>query len=96
MSSRNVRLSEIERKQSANISKVLFNSVEFSKTHSVAETKKMVISEINKFETMEVEYFEIFNPETFETLKNWTLNAHSCIAVNVGKVRLIDNISYVK
>lgn len=94
MSSRNVRLSEMERKQSANISKALFNSVEFSKTHSVSETKEMVISEINKFETMKVEYFEIFNPETFETIKNWNSNAHACVAVNVGTVRLIDNIFF--
>jgi len=53
-----------------------------------------VISEINKFETMKVEYFEIFDPETFLPIKNWTKNAQACIAVNVGNVRLIDNISY--
>jgi pantoate--beta-alanine ligase len=95
MSSRNVRLSLQEREQSANISKTLFNSIEFSKTHTVLETKEMVVAEINKFNTMNVEYFEIFNSETFETLQNWNSNAHACIAVNVGKTRLIDNVSYV-
>jgi len=94
MSSRNVRLSEKERQESINISKELFNSKDYSKKYSVEETIKKVISEINKFETMKVEYFEIFDPETFLPIKNWTKNAQACIAVNVGNVRLIDNISY--
>jgi len=45
---------------------------------------------------MEVEYFEIVDDKNLQPVKNWNnpANKVGCIAVNVGNVRLIDNITF--
>lgn len=97
MSSRNVRLSEEERIQSANISRILFESGSYLKNNTLEYSKTWVINQINKFDKMNVEYFNIVNEETLEdiTSKHLQENARGCIAVFVGEVRLIDNIRYI-
>lgn len=98
MSSRNVRLTPEQREVAPVIHRVLAQSREWARTHSLAETKRFVIDEINSFPHMEVEYYEIVDPLTMQPLVEWTDAANGapvgCVTVYCGKVRLIDNIKY--
>ncbi|MBP3669344.1 MAG: pantoate--beta-alanine ligase [Bacteroides sp.] len=96
LSSRNARLSVEERQQALNISKTLFASVDFSKTHTVAETQAFVEESIAKADGLELEYFEMVDGLTLQKVNNWEDTDYivGCITVYCGEVRLIDNIKY--
>lgn len=98
MSSRNVRLSPEQRAIAPNIARILKSSIEYSLTHSVAETKQYVIDNINSCPQMEVEYYEIVDSLTMQPVSDWNdaLIAVGCVTVYCGEVRLIDNIKYIK
>lgn len=92
MSSRNMRLNELERDQSIHISKTLLFAAELSKTFAPAEVKLKAIEFFNQGE-LELEYLEIVNPITLESLENdWVPNSIACIVAYLGGVRLIDNM----
>ncbi len=96
LSSRNARLSDVERQQALNISKTLFLSKEFASSHTVAETQQFVEDAIAASEGLELEYFELVDGKTLQKISNWeeTTYAVGCITVYCGDVRLIDNIKY--
>ena len=96
LSSRNARLSDVERQQALNISKTLFLSKEFASSHTVAETQQFVEDAIAASEGLELEYFELVDGNTLQKISNWeeTIYAVGCITVYCGDVRLIDNIKY--
>ena len=96
LSSRNARLSAEQRVQALQISKTLFASVEYAKTHSLEETKQFVIDGIDKADGLRLEYFEVVDGNTLQKISNWedTSYAVGCITVFCGEVRLIDNIKY--
>lgn len=96
MSSRNMLLSKEQRAEVSLISQTLFESVTKAKSLTVEQTKDWVIRSINKNHYLDVEYFEIVNAETLEPIRSWEENADKfgCIAVQVGNIRLIDNIRY--
>lgn len=96
LSSRNVRLSEEQRKIAPNIYRVLKESCNFASNHTVAETVAMVTEELNKLPQLEVEYYEIVNGLTMQPVENWNDAPYvvGCITVYCGDVRLIDNITY--
>lgn len=96
LSSRNARLSDVERQQALNISKTLFLSKEFASSHTVAETQQFVEDAIAASEGLELEYFELVDGNTLQRISNWeeTTYAVGCITVYCGDVRLIDNIKY--
>ncbi|MBP3679794.1 MAG: pantoate--beta-alanine ligase [Bacteroidaceae bacterium] len=96
LSSRNARLSDVERQQALNISKTLFLSKEFASSHTVAETQQFVEDAIASSEGLELEYFELVDGNTLQRISNWeeTTYAVGCITVYCGDVRLIDNIKY--
>lgn len=96
LSSRNARLSVEERQQALNISKTLFASVDFSKTHTVAETQAFVEESIAEADGLELEYFEMVDGLTLQKVNNWEDTDYivGCITVYCGEVRLIDNIKY--
>ena len=96
LSSRNARLSTEERQQALNISKSLFASVDFSKTHTVAETQAFVEESIAKADGLELEYFEMVDGLTLQKVNNWEDTDYivGCITVYCGEIRLIDNIKY--
>lgn len=99
MSSRNVRLTADQRKVAPMIHKILTESVQYAKDHTVDETIKMVTDELNKVEFMDVEYYQIVDPLTMQPIAQWDdtkLNPVGCITVYCGDVRLIDNIKYTK
>lgn len=96
LSSRNARLSAAERETALNISRTLFSSVEYAKTHTLAETKRFVEDAIAAVEGLELEYFEIVDGNTLQTVRAWEDTGYivGCITVYCGEVRLIDNIKY--
>ena len=96
LSSRNARLSEVERRQALNISRTLFASKEYAVSHTVAETQQFVEESIAASEGLELEYFELVDGLTLQRISNWeeTDYAVGCITVYCGEVRLIDNIKY--
>ena len=96
LSSRNARLSAEQRVQALQISKTLFASVEYAKSHSLEETKQFVIDGIDNAEGLRLEYFEVVDGNTVQELNSWDSSDYivGCITVFFGEVRLIDNIKY--
>lgn len=96
LSSRNVRLNPEQRAIAPKIHKVLAESVGWAPEASVETVKTRVVDEINAYPGMEVEYYEIVNGYDMQPISNWseTDYAVGCVTVNVGDVRLIDNIKY--
>lgn len=98
LSSRNVRLTAEQRQLAPNIYRVLKESCNFAKSHTVAETEKFVVDSLNALPQMEVEYYSIVDALTMQPVGDW-VDADSitgCITVYCGEVRLIDNIAYKK
>ena len=97
LSSRNVRLTPEGRKTAPIIYKTLKDSVEYSKSHTLEETKNYVVNTLNATNGLEVEYYEIVDSISMQPVKDWkdTQNGvQGCITVYCGDVRLIDNIKY--
>ncbi|MCM1491507.1 MAG: pantoate--beta-alanine ligase [Muribaculum sp.] len=96
LSSRNLLLTEGQRKVAPGIHAVLAESIVYSKDHTVAETHDMVVDKINSIPEMEVEYYEIVDGRTLLPVEEWTDSPDivGCITVYCGKVRLIDNVRY--
>lgn len=94
MSSRNVRLTADERKIAPVIFRVLNGVKDRVGQLALDEVEKWAIHQLNNYGELEVEYLEIVNAETL--LKpDSKLDFNSlivCTAVNLGKVRLIDNL----
>ena len=98
LSSRNSLLTEAEKRTAVCISQALKTSVEFAKSHTVAETHDLVVGALNATNGLEVEYFEIVNGITLQPVSSWDEASYivGCITVYCGQrpVRLIDNIKY--
>lgn len=96
MSSRNTRLSAEERKTALNISRILFESQQFAKAHTLAATKTFVEEGIAAIEGLRLEYYEVVDDRTLQTVRLWdeAEGIVGCITVFCGEVRLIDNIRY--
>lgn len=98
LSSRNSLLTEAEKRTAVCISQALKTSVEYAKSHTVAETHDLVVGALNATNGLEVEYFEIVNGITLQPVTSWDEASYivGCITVYCGSrpVRLIDNIKY--
>lgn len=96
LSSRNALLTPEQRTTALAISKSLFDSVDYAKEHSLAETKQWVEQAIASTEGLELEYYEIVDGTTLQAVDSWEETDYivGCITVYCGKVRLIDNIRY--
>lgn len=98
LSSRNSLLTESEKRTAVCISQALKTSVEYAKSHTVAETHDLVVGALNATKGLEVEYFEIVNGITLQPVASWDEASYivGCITVYCGSrpVRLIDNIKY--
>ncbi len=97
-SSRNALLSKDERGIAPAIYKALKDSVEYSKNHTVGETRDKVVGDINAVDGLEVEYFSIVDGNTLQDISAWDDSEYvvGCITVYCGKtpIRLIDHIKY--
>ena len=93
-SSRNVRLSETEKRDALVLSHSLKRCRDLSKDHTPSELKKMVEERIEG-SSLKLEYFEIVHPDTLEPILEWVPGANACIAAYCGETRLIDNMQIV-
>lgn len=95
MSSRNERLTAIEKENAAVIYKILTQAKKLFLTETCASVKDFVTEEFNKHPEIELEYFEIAEEETLISCDSKELNKNyrAFIAVFVNKIRLIDTIS---
>ena len=93
MSSRNMRLSEIERETSALIYQTLKRVNEWFRVISVPEIKARVEAIFDN-ERMDLEYFMIAEESTLKEVDFFSADDdfRAFIVVNVGTVRLIDNL----
>jgi pantoate--beta-alanine ligase len=95
MSSRNRRLDAVSREKSL----LLFHSLSWAREEllngtSWLEVQQKVKRNFKQTEGVSLEYFELVGTESFEILKSFDPNQKSslCVAAEVGKVRLIDNL----
>ncbi|MFC4685508.1 pantoate--beta-alanine ligase [Epilithonimonas pallida] len=93
MSSRNMRLSDTEKKASSVIYKTLKKVNDWFRVVSIPEIKKRV-EEIFQQNEMKLEYFLIADEGTLKEVDFFSKDKsyRAFIVVNVGKVRLIDNM----
>lgn len=96
MSSRNMLLSSLHRKNAPVIAKTLVESCNFANGKTVGATIDYVVSQIDAVEGLEVEYFEIADGYTLKAIDKWSDSEYivGCIAVFAGEIRLIDNVIY--
>ena len=96
MSSRNSLLNKIERKEAADLHKVLLKARQkLVEGESVISVKEFVYAFFGSGTNIDLEYFEIVDPNDLKNV-NAIGNQNKvslCIAAYLGKVRLIDNIS---
>lgn len=94
MSSRNERLTVEQKKDAA----IIFEALSFIKQnylkYTIAEHKSYFSKTISA-KKMELEYIEFADGNTLQPVKNWNETNYCVvfIAVHVGKVRLIDNVT---
>jgi pantoate--beta-alanine ligase len=91
MSSRNMRLSEQEKKDAL----LLWETLQFIKEfRGKYPPNELIKKALEHFETgnLLLEYLEIVNLESLEMVENWNSPCVCCIAAYCGKVRLIDNL----
>ncbi|MFW6351098.1 MAG: pantoate--beta-alanine ligase [Bacteroidota bacterium] len=96
MSSRNTLLTPDQRKRADIIYKLLLWSKNNFAGKSIQELKNYVEKQISSQEDMHLDYFEIVEPDTLKPIdkKKHGDVAYGCIAVNLGVVRLIDNMFF--
>lgn len=96
MSSRNIRLNRDERKLAPFIYITLQLAREKRGSFSPAEVKSWVISQFEKQPLMQLEYFEIVAEKDLQPVVSWEdqVNKVGCLAVQIGGIRLIDNLIF--
>lgn len=94
-SSRNERLSPIERQNAAFIYETLQLAQKEFGTESVSNITQKVIDRFQKNPTLKLEYFEIANEATLKTIRETEAGKkyRAFIAAYSGDIRLIDNIA---
>jgi len=94
-SSRNTLLSTTQRKKAAHVYASLQKIKSLYGKVDCAQLKEMIKDDVNQVQDMQLDYVEIVNPHSFSPLQGQGTNeeAVALIAVFLGKVRLIDNLS---
>lgn len=93
LSSRNARLSTDEKEKAAYISTVLKNACTTIQEHSVEETLSRAKQQLEDVSEFTLEYLECVHSDTFQHLESYTQgNTAFCVALQLGNVRLIDNM----
>jgi len=94
MSSRNVRLTQNQRRIAPVIYRILNGIKENAGKMTVNEAEIWAVSKLNKYDEMTVEYLSVVDAETLLPINDWS-DSQKCIvctAVFLGEVRLIDNL----
>jgi len=97
MSSRNRLLESDIRKNAPLIFESISAASQMIKNHDIPEIKSFVLNRINKLQDFRIEYFEIVDdtdliPVSTKAEIRKDRRYYGCIAVQAGKIRLIDNI----
>ncbi len=96
MSSRNVHLNREER----NLAPFIYITMQLAREKrgslSPAEIKSWLTSQFIEQPLMQLEYFEIVEDKELRSIIDWTENVNKvgCLAVQLGGVRLIDNLIF--
>ncbi|WP_075349990.1 pantoate--beta-alanine ligase [Algoriphagus marinus] len=98
MSSRNLRLSPIERESAP----LLFKYLTKAKSELLAgkswfQVQQEIVEDFKEDSLIDLEYFELIHPETFTPYQEFDSNEKSsiCLAAYLGKIRLIDNLPII-
>ncbi len=96
MSSRNILLGEEERKAAPFIHQTLRLAREKKGLMTPEEVRHWVSSRFENQPLMQLDYFEIVEDKALRPVTAWDepVNKVGCIAVQLGKVRLIDNLNF--
>lgn len=96
MSSRNVKLSQSQRQLAPFIYSTLRLAEEKKIDFSPMEVKTWVCNRFENEPGLHLEYFEIVEDKELRPVIDWTekVNKVACIAVQLGGVRLIDNMKF--
>lgn len=97
MSSRNALLEPEIRKNAPVIYRTLAEVSRLIDKNDIGAAREYVFETINSIPGFSVQYFEVADdvelvPVRSKAEMNREMNYHACIAVNAGKIRLIDNI----
>ena len=94
MSSRNVRLTPLQRDAAPFVHKILKEVKIRFENHTVSETKDWVAQQFQTQPLLDLEYFEITDEDTLQSAssKNTNQKQRAFIAVFAGAIRLIDNM----
>jgi len=95
MSSRNKLLTPEQRTTATGVSKALFRARDLAGKLPVDRLQEKIIHELSKHPLVEVEYFKIVNEKNLQQVSDWSGAGVKIgfIAVQIGEVRLIDNIN---
>jgi len=95
MSSRNTRLTRIQRDEAPLIYQTIITAKEKFKSESITEIMEWVDKQFKNNNVLDLEYFEIAREATLKSAKRKVKgkNYRAFIAVFAGEVRLIDNIA---
>ena len=96
LSSRNMLLSTDERNLAPFISQTLFKARSLKERYTPEELGKWVEDQFRHHNQFKFEYFEIVDDLELKKIKDWSekSNKVGCIAVHLGRIRLIDNIIF--
>ena len=94
MSSRNIRLSEEDRRIAPQIQKILRDSRDLIDVFTPTQVKAFAEEQLKKIPRTRLEYFEIVNAKTLQPIEKWDdcPRRVACVAIWLGDVRLIDNV----
>ncbi|MEG1621993.1 MAG: pantoate--beta-alanine ligase [Alistipes sp.] len=94
LSSRNALLDTAHRAAAPHIYACLQAGVAQSKTLSPAALKNWITTEIERNPLLKVIYYQSVDANTLQEVSAWANSTHiqGCVAVQVGNIRLIDNI----
>lgn len=94
MSSRNLRLSDAQREQAAIIYNTFMWAKEHLQTSSPKEIEAVAAQKINAVNGAQVEYFSLADANTLMPIEKYNPQQKTVVlaAVNLGEVRLIDNM----
>lgn len=96
MSSRNTLLTREERAVAPFISKTLFGALALKPDYKPDALSQWVVEQFRKKKEFRLEYFEIVDDKELKRVVEWSekVSPVGCIAVQLGKIRLIDNIIF--
>jgi pantoate--beta-alanine ligase len=94
MSSRNTRLTPLQKENASNISQVLFAAKNDFEKKSIHDIKEEATRKLNKIPDSKLEYFEIVDGNDLSIIDHAeeATKVVAIVAIRVGNIRLIDNM----